>query len=467
MFVFYAFLTALLLSVIGIFYIKNFQLENYKIKNYLIKVAKFQYSFTDKNFLIWTNRIKRLFFCDFFVNFLIFLIVFYYLCNYFSLFVLLPFVILRQFEIIISFVICYPIELLIKSFYLKKAKKKLSKTKCKKIAITGSFGKTSTKNILKEILQSKFDVCATPKSYNTPMGVCKTILNDLKDTDDFFVVEFGARRKGDIEFLANFVGVDFGIITPIGKCHIESFKSVENIENTKYELCQESKNFVVFNGKSVSSKKLFERFSRQKYLTCQKGGLAYAKNISSSNSGSRFELVLDEKSYFCHTKLLGKANIDNIVTASAMAYLVGVDPTDIVDAIRKLSATPHRLELITGQVATVIDDSYNSNYDGFSQALDVLKSFGGRKIVVSPGMVELGKNQYQQNFEIAKKVASVADVFVIMNKTNKTALTDGAKNGGAQILYANSRKEQKELLKNILKKGDVVLFENDLPDNFK
>ena len=115
----------------------------------------------------------------------------------------------------------------------------------------------------------------------------------------------------------------------------------------------------------------------------------------------------------------------------------------------------------------MIDDSYNSNYDGFSQALDVLKSFGGRKIVVSPGMVELGKNQYQQNFEIAKKVASVADVFVIMNKTNKTALTDGAKNGGAQILYANSRREQKELLKNILKKGDVVLFENDLPDNFK
>ncbi len=492
MFVLYAFLTAILLTGIGIFYLKMFQLENYKIKKYILKALKFEFGFGDKSVFVWTDRIKRLIFCDFLANFCIFLLIFWQICNYFSVFIVLDFAILKHLEIVLTFLISYPIESLIKFFYINKAKKKLKKMHCKKIAITGSFGKTSTKNILYQILKEEFDVCMTPKSYNTPMGVCKTILNDLKETDDFFIVEFGARHRGDIKFLTKFVGVDFGIFTPIGNCHIETFGSIENIEKTKYELCENGEQFVVFNGKSKSTKKLYEKYPKRKVLTCVKDGFAYAKNIRANKNGSSFDLHICDQVLTCKTKLLGKANIDNIVVASSMAYLLGETLYSILKGIEKLDPIPHRLEIVKGGKATIIDDSYNSNFEGFCQALEVLNMFDGRKIVVSPGVVELGNKQYETNFQLGEMVFEVADIFVIMNKTNKEALSQGAKkyllnsknkdkntqktqkivkkikkNNKKQVFFANTRAEQVNILKNILQDGDVVLFENDLPDNFK
>jgi len=467
MFVLYAFLVAAALTLFGMFFLNTYQLESYKIKNYFKKVIKFEFAISEKNKLNFTKRIKRLIFFDFFLNFWAFFIIFWFFNNYFSLVFVFAFLIFKHLEIILTFAFVEPIEDAIKKNYIKKAKKKLKDLPCKKIAITGSFGKTSTKNILYQILNEEFDVCATPKSFNTPMGICKTILEDLKETDDFFVVEFGARNKGDIQFLADLVGVDFAIITPIGNCHLETFGSLENIENTKYELCERTQDIVLFNAKSESTKKLYEKYEKRKFLVCEKNSFAYAKNIKTSKDGSTFDMVLDGKAYHCQTKLLGKANVDNIVVASAMAYLLGESAYSIIAGIKKVSPIAHRLELIKTQTVTIIDDSYNSNFDGFCQALDVLKSFSGRKIVVSPGVVELGKEQYSTNFRLAQKVCKIADVFVIMNKTNQDALLQGAENKNCQIYSALTRQEQKQILKTILKDGDVVLFENDLPDNYR
>jgi UDP-N-acetylmuramoyl-tripeptide--D-alanyl-D-alanine ligase len=302
------------------------------------------------------------------------------------------------------------------------------------------------------------------------MGVCKTVLEQLKDDDDFFIVEMGARRQGDIKFLAEFVGVDFGILTPIGSCHLETFGSLERIENTKYELCENAKKWVVFNGKSRSTKKLYQKFPRKKYLVCLPDSFAYAKNVRLSANGTTFDFYLDKNHFSCKTKLLGRANIDNVVLAGAIAFLLGESLSSIQNAIEKIEPTPHRMEFIKGRLVDVIDDSYNSNFEGFLQALKTLSHFSGRKIVVSPGMVELGSAQQKQNFLIGERVAKYADIFVIMNETNKASLLGGAKSGGMkteQIFFANTRKEQAELLKRIIKKGDVVLFENDLPDSMK
>lgn len=471
MFVLYAFFVSLAITLISFVYLKTYQLEGYKIKKYLKKIKNINLSFGSKNLLIFTKRIIRLIFCIFLLNFCIFLLFFGLISNFwinFSLSIVI--LILSPVEVVLGFLSALPIEALIKNNFLNKAKKRLSKMRCKKIAITGSFGKTSTKNILYQILKEEFDVCATPQSYNTTMGVCKTILQDLKETDDFFIVEMGARNVGDIEFLSKFVGVDFGIITPIGNCHLETFGSLENIENAKYELCKEAKSLVLFNGKSKSTKKLYNKYPQKKYLVCDESGFAYAKNIEVSNEGSKFLMVLNGKEFSCKTNLLGKANIDNIVVSAAMAYLLGESIFSIKNGIEKLKPTPHRLELIKGQVVNVIDDSYNSNLEGFKQALDVLSCFEGKKIVISPGIVELGKYQAEVNFEAGKNVANVANVFVVMNQTNKKALYDGAKAGGLsdnKIFFANTRNEQKELLKKLIEPGDVVLFENDLPDNFK
>lgn len=470
MFAVYSLLNSIIFTIYSIIFIKNYQLENYNIKNYLKNIFKKSSLFGDKSALTFTKRIKRLIFIIFLCNFLYFIIIFYLIKN---IYLIIPIVLILIFYPIflsIPFLLAIPIENLIKKRFISKAKKKLKNFSGKKIGITGSFGKTSTKNYLYQILKEEFDVCATPKSFNTPMGVCKAILENLKETDDFFIVEMGARHAGDIKFLADFVGVDFGILTPIGSCHLESFGTIEKIEDTKYELCEATKSFVVFNGKSRSTKKLYDRYKHKKYLVCEKGSFAYAEKVRQSEDGTTFVFVVDGQKFDCKTKLLGMANIDNIIVAGAMAYLLGETVFSIVKGIEKLQATPHRLELIKGEFVNVIDDSYNSNLEGFKQALETIGSFKARKVVISPGMVELGKLQEEQNFLAGTLVGKIADIFVVMNETNKAALTAGAKEAGmsdAQIFYANTRKQQQQILKQILRKGDVVLFENDFPDNLR
>lgn len=467
MFVLFAIIVSVCFAFLDLIYIKLFQLENYRVKNYINKVLRFDFAFGKKNKLNFTKRVNRLIFIDFLIKFAIFLLFFGVFPVFWKgLLVVVAFLVVSSELMCVTFFVAHPIEQMIKNLYIKKAKNKLKKMKCKKIAITGSFGKTSTKNILHQIMKEEFDVCVSPKSYNTPMGVCRTVLENLKETDDFLILEFGARRKGDIEFLAEFVGVDFGVITPIGNCHLETFGSVENIENTKYELCQHT-DCVVFNGKSASSRKLFERYPKRKYLVCVENSFAYASDIYVGKDGSRFIMTLDDKQFFCKTKLLGKANIDNIVVGAAMAYLLGENLFNIQKAIEKLEPTSHRLELIKGEKSYVIDDSYNSNLDGFKEALEILNEFDGKKIVVSPGIVELGKEQFKVNKQAGQLVGQTADVFVIMNKTNKEALFQGAKEGKAKIFFADTRQEQLDVLKKVIEQGDVVLFENDFPDNIK
>lgn len=466
MFVLYAFVCGLIFVFLDLMFFKVYQLESYRIKRYLKKVSKLQFAFGRKTPLIFTNRIKRLIFCDFFAKFLIFLMFFWLFFNFWLFLIFGIFIIFSPYFVILSFLISLPVEELVKLKFIKRAKKKLSKCACKVIAITGSFGKTSTKNILYQILREQFKVTATPKSFNTPMGICRTILEELKEDDDFLIVEFGARQVGDIDKLAKLVGVDFGIITPIGDCHLETFGTIERIENTKYELCRHAKDYVVFNGNSRSSKKLYDRYPRKKYLVAQQNSFCYAKNIKTDKFGSKFDLFIDQRRVNCRTSLLGEANVDNICVASAISYLLGEELVNIKRGIDSLKATSHRLELLRSDFVTVIDDSYNSNFDGFKQALKTLSSFEGRKIVVSPGIVELGKKQAEINTKIGKEVSKVADIFVIMNKTNQGSLVAGA-SGCCEIFYATTREEQKKLLKQILQKGDIVLFENDFPDNLR
>ncbi len=470
MFAVYSLICSIIFTIFSIYFIKYFQLENYKIKNYLKNIIKNPLLFGDKSALAFTKRIKRLLIIIFLFNFLYFFIYFYLIKNIYLIIPIILSTIFYPIILIIPFLLAMPIEKLISLHFVKKAKRKLKNFSGKKIGITGSFGKTSTKNFLYQILKEEFDVCATPKSFNTPMGVCRSILENLKETDDFFIVEMGARHSGDIKFLSEFVGVDFGILTPIGNCHLESFGTIEKIEDTKYELCEATKDLMVFNGKSRSTKKLYDRYKHKKYLVCVEGSFAYAEDVNASSKGSEFVFVLDGKKFDCKTKLLGSSNIDNIVAAAAMAYLLGESLYSIQKAIEKLESVPHRLELIKGEFVDVVDDSYNSNIEGFKEALKTISCFSARKVVVSPGMVELGKAQEEQNYLAGKLIAETADVFVIMNETNKKSLLSGARDGGMsenQIYFAKTRKEQQELLKKILCKGDVVLFENDFPDNLK
>ena len=181
-------------------------------------------------------------------------------------------------------------------------------------------------------------------------------------------------------------------------------------------------------------------------------------------------MILGENKTRVKTKLLGKCNIDNIVSASTLAFLLGIKLEDIKSAINFLKPPPHRLEVLKNNYSTIIDDSYNSNFIGASEAMDVLSKFKGVKIVVTPGLVEMGEKQSELNFKLGALIADVADYFIIMNDVNKNYLLSGAISHNFprdKIFFASTRKKQKEILQLISIKGCVILFENDLPDNYK
>ncbi len=451
---------------------KTYQLSGYQIRSYLKSVLELKLSFGDKNRLIFTKRMIRFSFLLFIIMFGMFFVVNYFINNiYLKLFDIILLFLLLPLFIVLTHYIILPLELLIKKHFMAKATRKLRKKKIIKIGITGSYGKTSTKNILVSMLEKNYKVCATPKNYNTEMGLSKTILNDLDD-HDIFVAEMGARHIGDIKILAKMVEPNYGIITTIGPQHLETFKSIEVIENTKFELAENLKpdGVMVFNGDSQSSRKLYDRFKGEKYLACDKEGYSYADNIKMDSQGSTFDLFLNGQKLEVKTKLLGKCNIDNIVTASTLAHLLGITYKDIISAIKDLSPSKHRLELMKNNYCTIIDDSYNCNIVGSKEALDVLSRFEGRKIVITPGMVELGNEQSQANFKLGTLIADVADYIIIMNNVNKNEILSGAISHNfnrEHIFFAETRKKQKEILELITTKDCVVLFENDLPDNYK
>ena len=454
------------------FFVKTYQLYGYDIKTFLKDAVEFKLSFGSKNKLVFTKRMIWFIICLYIISTALFSIINIFVHNPF-LKALACLVIYIFVAILVS--ICHyvmlPFENLIKKFYIHKAKVKLSKLSIIKIGITGSYGKTSTKNILCAMLEKQYKVLATPKNYNTEMGITKTILNQLDD-HDIFIAEMGAKHKGDIETLTKLVKPKYGIITSIGAMHLDTFKNLKTIEDTKNELPLglESDGFMVFNGDSPSSKRLYDKFTGEKYLTCDEGGYAYAKNINVSADGSSFDLVIDGIVASMHTKLLGKFNIDNIVTAAVLAYKLGISIEDIKDAVRKLATTPHRLEIIKNNYCTILDDAYNSNEIGFTQALEVLDKFNGVKIVITPGLVEMGSKQSEINFSLGGKIADVADYIIIMNEINKNYLLSGAISHNFprdKIFFASTRKKQKEILERLIIKGCVILFENDLPDNYK
>ncbi len=380
---------------------------------------------------------------------------------------------LIPYALLIAHIINLPIEKAIQRYYVNRAKEKLNKSSVIRIGITGSFGKTSVKEILTTILSQKYRVLETPESFNTPMGIAITAKN-LDSTHDIFLAEMGARTKGDIKTLCKMVKPTFGVLTGVNTQHLESFLSFENIKDTKFELfeyLEANGGKGVFSADNESSVELMNRFSGEKISAGLNGEYAKATDIIVSSKGTEFTLNLDgEEPVKCHTVLLGKHSISNICLASAMAKKIGMTADEIALGINRIKSVGHRLELMpNNKNIVIIDDSYNANVDGVKAAMEVLDTFSGRKIVLTPGLVELGKMEDVYNLEMGKLLASHVDKVIITGKQNAVMLINGLIDGGMErenIIFAKNLKKGNEALNEILQEGDVVLFENDLPDNY-
>ena len=385
----------------------------------------------------------------------------------YSLIALSP--LLAPFVLFVAYSINKPFEDYNNKKYIERTKKVLSDTNIIKIGITGSYGKTSVKEILKAILSVKYRVLCTPKSYNTPLGISLSV-KELDGTYDIYIAEMGARNEGDIKELSKIVNPDIALLTGISEQHLETFRTVENLKNTKFELFENLKDGgkAFFSIESESALELANRFKGEKYLSGTEGAFSYATDVRTSTTGVKFTLNLDGEKIDCETSLLGRHTVYNIALASAVAKKLGLTNEEISLGISRLHSVEHRLQLMPGgKGITIIDDSYNANSAGVIAALLTLDDFTGRKIIVTPGLIELGKDQAKVNYEFGKEIAKHCDLLIISAKHNAEMLIHGFTDGGKStedIIFQKNLVLAKQELSKIVKEGDVVLFENDLPD---
>ena len=368
-----------------------------------------------------------------------------------------------------------PLERGINRWYYNDAKKRIKvMPRLRTIGITGSFGKTSTKTILQAMLTQQFHVLMTPESYNTPMGVTKVIRSSLRPVHEIFIAEMGAKQQGDIKTLCNLISPSFGILTAIGEQHLESFKNLENIKHTKFELVEAlpPDGIAFLNMDNEHIRALAPRSTvRTIFFGIDSADLHYsAKNIRMNSMGCSFDFCTPGgKVHEFHTSLLGKHTIYNILAAAALACELGVELKLLESAVRSLAPIPHRLELkTTSQNITIIDDAFNSNPVGAQSALEVLNAIEGKKkILITPGMVELGKREYELNKELGGRAAALCDYVILVGRQQSLPLQDGLRSVNFDRYYiAQNLQDANQHLRTIVEAGDVVLYENDLPDTY-
>ena len=442
----------------------------------LLFISSFGLSYKEvvKKPLVVTARIKRLI-CTIFIIYVISIYFgFKYDINYYIILSTLAY--LQYFIVLLAVKINIPIEKCVFLKFKHQAMKKLNSMKnLKVIGITGSYGKTSSKNILNEILNVKYNALATPRNLNTPYGLIITINNHLDKFDDIFIAEMGAYKIGEIQELCDLVHPKYGILTRIGKAHLELFGSQENIQKGKFELIESlpSDGVAVLN-KDDELQVNYKLKNKVKVLWIGIDNDAdfRATNIKVSNTGTTFDLVIkgDKKKYKFETKLLGYANIYNILASIALGYEFKINIKQLQSAVKRVTPVEHRLEVKKNGNIYYIDDAYNSNPVGAKMALDVLNMMPGKKIVVTPGMIELGSIQDEENTKFGEHIAEVCDEVILIGDKQTKAIQKGLENKKYNEKHIHILEDVTDAfpLINKLKGNETyVLLENDLPDLFK
>ncbi len=367
-----------------------------------------------------------------------------------------------------------PIEFYISRKFCKKATKKLkSIPEFKVVGVTGSYGKTSTKYIINTILSQKYNSIMTPESYNTTMGVVRTINEKIEPLHQLFVCEMGAKYVGDIKEICDIVHPDFAVITAIGPQHLDTFGTVENVSKTKLELVDSLTDdgvaFVNWEDENIRKAKITKKLVK---YGLSKDADYYAENIEITEKGSSFDVVMPNGSKISvKTKLLGNLNILNIVCGVAIADKLGLTEEQIKMGIKYIKPVEHRLELRPNPNGSIIiDDSYNSNVRGSKMALEVLGSFKDRqRILITPGIVDLGDKAYELNKNLGKEATKHCDFIMFVGEKQAVPMLDGVreeKYPENKVFVAKNLDEAIQKMYQMMDSKTVVLLENDLPDNY-
>lgn len=375
-----------------------------------------------------------------------------------------------------------PFDKIIKQRIIAAARKKISRLpNLKIIGITGSYGKTTMKEVVAAILAKKFRVVKTPENINTPLGLSRLILKAVTPETEILIAEMGAYERGDIKALCKIAQPDIAILTGINESHFERFGSLENTAAAKFEIADNAKpNAVIvlnadnqliiknYQNHTENRKALF--YSSENRLNSE----FKAENIKFFEDGSGISFDLYRRSEpvgSVKVPFLGEYIIGVIIASAAVGRELGLSENEIISGIAALKPVPHRLQLVRSSGgALIIDDSYNGNPDGAREAIKVLARFKDRrKIYVTPGLVEIGIAAKSIHEKIGALLAPVADLVVLIRNSATPAIAEGLANNGfnpANIVWFETAVEAHAAVPKMLKPGDVVLFQNDWPDNY-
>jgi len=389
--------------------------------------------------------------------------------------VLLP--VLTPILLLLGLFLAYPVEKAIQLIYCEDARRILEgyrKTGLDVIAITGSYGKTTVKNILAAMLSQRYPTLASPASFNTPLGLARCIREELGHQHRFFIAEMGARHPQDIRVLCRMIRPRAGILTAIGPQHLETMGSLQRVQETKYDLIRAlpGDGYAVFND---DGKQVAECFRRTTHLSkCLAGSVdsgAWAEEVKFSAEGSDFVLCFPDGSrQAVSTALAGEHNVRNILMAAAMARQLGISPRKIALALEEVRPIASRLQMsIHPRGYKVINNGFNSNPDSSRKALEVLAAQPGRLVVVTPGFIELGRQETPSNRRLGSDIAAVAHLALLIGEKRTRPIKEGLLENGMRpenILVFAGLNEANRYIQETFGPGDVLLYENDLPDHY-
>jgi UDP-N-acetylmuramoyl-tripeptide--D-alanyl-D-alanine ligase len=385
-----------------------------------------------------------------------------------------------QFLLPLADLINWPIEEAFRQYYLLMARAYLDRSGATVIAITGSYGKTSTKHYLQHILEGKFRSLMTPKSYNTLLGISR-VINDVLSKDvsyDYFIVETDAYFVGENARICKLVRPKLGMIMTVGPMHLERLGSMENIAKAQYEVIQALPpgGAGFFNGDDPLVREMADRGYPQTRVVVSQHGVPGANlealNIRMSAEGLDFDLRDNSsgEGHTVHAPLYGDHNVTNILMAAAVAHHLGMTLAEIGMRVATLQPAEHRLirrALPDGTV--IIDDTYSANPVGTQTALGVLGLHrdSAHRIVVSSGMFELGSLSDEENRKLGERMSEVATDVILIGADQTKPVKQGleaCRFPPDHVHVVNTLNEATTIYKDILRPGDTLLMLTDLPD---
>ena len=422
-----------------------------RINIYFIFLAFLTFIHKNKNMkIILTKRMVRML-TVFIILFLININLIFYsdINNSYFCYILLIYNLIHYY---VSFFVSTTIEKIIQRKYIKLAQNKLRKYKPIIVGITGSYGKTSCKIFTYKLLEKKYNVLCSPESYNTVMGLTKTINNYLKPYHQILILEVGVDKKNGMNKFFKYYNFDVGVVTCIGNQHLKTFKSLQNIINEKKKLLEKAKYHAIFRKDDFIESQILN-----KNQTCFSSEInADICVIKKENNNVAVKIYKD---YFNTTSnLIGDHSFSNLACAISIAKYFNIETIDICKTIPYIKNVDHRLSIIKTGNWTIIDDAYNSNFEGFKNALKLLSESKEKKVLITPGVIEQNKKSLVDEINISKFINNNVDLVILIKKPKiKKYITN--------YLEFNNFNDALNYLKKTYPNDKLtILIENDLPN---